>query len=148
MDYDIILPVVDNLDGYKDLIYVKSDSPTSCKNALELIAMYFQREFRYTHLQYAASDSNDDCIGVLFSKPASDLVVLESDYPNRIIGGACFRVSHEGNYKLDWIWFHPYERNQGNLKRNWKEFKEKFGKFVLTKPISASMKAFLEIHDC
>lgn len=147
MDYDITLPVADDEAGYQKLIYVKPDSKISCKNALELIATYFQREFRYSHLQYATTDSNDDCIGVLFSKAAYDLVNSEFHYPNRIIGGACFRGIH-GNYKLDWIWFHPYERNQGYLKSHWKEFKAKFGEFELSKPISAPMKAFLEKHNC
>lgn len=146
MNYKISLPVLENLEGYKSIIYVDNSSEISSKDSLELMATYFKKEFKYDHLQYCKDDDNSNCTGVLFAEKASDLVISQNHFPNRIIGGACFRLSKSGVYTLDWVWLHPFSRNRKKLRETWKEFKIKFGEFLCTKPLSAQMAKFLEKH--
>ena len=85
-------------------------------------------------------------MGVLFSEKAMELITNETPYPNRVIGGACFRQKKSNEYFLDWVWFHPFARNRKNLKNNWNEFKDKFGKFAVTEPLSSHMEDFIKKH--
>ncbi len=124
-------------------MYVDASSSLTEKKALEMMALYFKREFRYDHSQYEASDPGDDCLGFLVLERAKDLVKDTGHHPNRAIGGGCFRKGMGDKWKLDWIWLHPFARNRGNLKKIWPGFKTKFDDFALQEPLSAQMKAFL-----
>lgn len=146
MNYDIKLPVLEDLDGYEEILYIEQSSNKNQKQALELIAYYFKREFNYDNLQYCAKDLNDDCVGILFVERATDLVKHDEHYPNRVIGGACFRKEND-NYFLDWIWLHPFARNRKKLSGYWPGFKSKFRNFEVTPPLSAHMSAFIEKHE-
>lgn len=143
MDYKIVLPIIEHSEGYKNILHVKSSSCESQKDALETMASYFKKEFRYDHLQYCKSEHSDDCFGVLFCETAMDLVKDTDHFPSRVIGGACFRKKSIDDYFLDWIWFHPFARNRGQLHKTWPIFIDKFGEFGLTKPLSAHMEKFL-----
>lgn len=144
MKYDIASLVLDDIGGYKELTYITPTSPKNQREALEVMAGYFKREMRYDHLQYEAAAHDDHCTGALICDPASDLVTNESHFPNYVIGGACFRRRLAGGYALDWIWLHPFARNRRKLSRLWPRFKDKFGEFQLTEPLSPHMKSFLE----
>lgn len=144
MNYNIELPILDSLEGYKHLLYVEPTSDYALKNALETIACYFRQEFRYDHLQYDKSEHPSDCIGVLFCERAMDLVKDDDHYPNRVIGAACFHKGETQPYFLDWIWFHPFARNRGRLSRDWQALQSKFNKFGFTEPLSPHMAAFLK----
>ncbi|WP_166109307.1 hypothetical protein [Pseudoalteromonas sp. Z9A5] len=146
MDYKITTPVLDNIGGYKDLVYVKPDSQENQKDALEQMATYFKREFKFDTLQYCKEEHQEKCTGVIFTERAMDLVETETHYPHKIIGGACFWEQESGDYTLDWIWIHPFARNRKKLKEYWPILKEEFGEFTLSPPISAQMSAFLEKH--
>ncbi len=146
MDYEINLPILDNVGGYKSLIYIETSSGLSAKESLEKMALYFKREFRYDYLQYDALEDNDDCVGVLFTERAFDLVQSDDHYPNRVIGGACFHEKKESEYELDWVWLHPFARNRKHLKNNWLNFKKRFGEFTVTEPLSAHMASFVKRH--
>jgi hypothetical protein len=146
LNYRIKPPVLDDIGGYKEIVYIKTTSSTKQKEALELMAKYFKQEFRYDHLQYNKNDDNSDCTGVLFTKRALDLVNNEDHFPNRIIGGACFRQKYSSEYCLDWIWLHSFARNRGILKNNWQIFKDKFGIFSVTEPLSVHMAEFIKKH--
>ncbi|WP_306522150.1 hypothetical protein [Rheinheimera sp.] len=146
MNYEIKLPILSDLDGYKPLIYIKPSSPKKQKEALEKMAVYFRREFKYDYVQYSKENHGSDCTGIIFTETAMDLVKNENHFPNRVIGGACFRQKSTGEYFLDWVWFHPFARNRKILKRHWPELKQKFPNFTLTKPLSAHMEAFVKKH--
>lgn len=144
MNYEIVLPILDDLEGYKDILYIE---PSSCENqrdALETMALYFKREFGYDNLQYCKNEHTEDYFGILFCERAMDLVKDFDHYPNRVIGGACFRKMITGAYFLDWVWFHPFARNRKNLCEAWPKLRSKFGAFTLTKPLSAHMEKFLD----
>ena len=146
MDYEICLPIIDDLEGYKELIYITPSSEDNQKEALEKMASYFKRELHYDHLQYSKEDHNDNCIGILIAEKANDIVKNYDHRPNRIIGGACFGKKSSGEYFLDWVWFHPFARNRKKLSRIWPELRQKFGQFTVTKPLSAHMAKFLDKH--
>lgn len=146
MYYEISLPIIEDLEGYQDVVYLTPKSQKSHRDVLEVMATYFRREFTYDRLQYDSIEHDEDCVGILFCEKAMDLVKNMDHYPNRVIGGACFWKTRDGDYFLDWVWFHPFARNRGNLKKAWPIFKTKFGDFTLTKPLSAHMEKFLEKH--
>jgi hypothetical protein len=144
MKYDIASLVLDDLGGYRDLMYITPTSPNNQRESLELMAGHFKREMRFDHLQYEACAHDDNCVGALICDPATDLVIDESHFPNYVVGGACFRRASSGDYVLDWIWLHPFARNRRKLRRFWPRFKDQFGEFQLTGPLSPHMKSFLE----
>lgn len=146
MYYEISLPIIEDLDGYQNVVYLTPETQKSHRDALEVMAKYFRREFKYDGLQYDSVEHDKDCVGILFCETAMDLVKDIDHYPNRVIGGACFWKTSEGDYFLDWVWFHPFARNRRNLKKAWPSFKKKFGNFTLTKSLSAHMEKFLEKH--
>lgn len=145
MSYEINTPVIEN-DEHKDIFYIVPSSDDGLQSTLETLAEYFKKEFRYDHLQYCKYDDNSDCIGFLISERAMDLVEDIDHHPYRIVGGGCFRKAQSGDYVLDWVWFHPFSRNRGKLKKVWPQLKQKFGKFTVTEPLSPHMKSFLEKH--
>ncbi len=147
MKYEINSPVLEDIGGYEDAVYLVPTAPRNQREALEVIAEYFKRELRYDYLQYVASEHTSDCVGVLVLERAADLVADEDHYPNYVIGGACFRVKDTGENVMDWIWLHPFARNRGKLGELWPSFTQKFGNFELTPPLSAHMKYFLERHN-
>src|SRR5262249_29041872 len=79
-----------------------------------------------------------------------------SFYP--VIGACCFRYRHDVEplppgippdyYALQWIWFHPYERNRGHLSRALPYFQARFGRLIAEPPFSPAMNAFLHKHCC
>lgn len=143
MKYKIESPVIEN-EKHKDIFYVETSSSDELQSALELLAEHFKKEFRYDYLQYCKRDENKDCTGVLITERAMDLVKDIDHHPYRIIGGGCFREKSPNVYSLDWVWFHPFARNRSKLKNIWPQFKERFGNFKVTGPLSAQMKAFLD----
>ena len=145
MNYEIQLPVLEDLDGYKELLFLTPSSPRSHRESLESFARYFKSEFRYDSLQYCANEHTHECTGVLLCEPARDLVKDIDHHPNRVIGGACFRGSAD-HYNLDWVWLHPFARNRHKLSKIWPKFKDKFGSFSVTEPLSAHMASFVKKH--
>lgn len=146
MKYEIISPVIESNNDHKDIIYILPTSDDELQSVLETLAEYFKKEFRYNHLQYCKYDDNRDCIGFLITERAMDLVKELDHHPYRIIGGGCFRVKEANIYTLDWIWFHPFARNRGKLKKIWPKLKVKFGNFKITPPLSSHMISFLNKH--
>jgi hypothetical protein len=68
--------------------------------------------------------------------------------PYRIYGACYFKkiefTETEDCWALEWIWFHPFFRNRGNLKKYWNDLEEKFGGFIIKGPVSNDMVDFLE----
>jgi hypothetical protein len=146
MNYEINSPVIENNHKHKGILYVLPSSEDEFQSALEVYAEYFKKEFRYDQLQYCKTDDNRDCTGFLITKRAMDLTKDVNHNPYRIVGGGCFRNNRSGDFVLDWVWFHPFARNRGELKKHWPEFRKNFGNFTVTEPISSHMKSFLEKH--
>ncbi len=116
------------------------------RDALEVMATYFQQEFGYDGLQYCVNEHRLDCTGVLFVERARDQVKHIDHHLHRVIGGACFGEYDDKTFFLDWVWFHPFARNRGNLKKSWDDLRYRFGDFALTEPLSSHMKSFIEKH--
>lgn len=128
------------------LLYVDKHSETSHKESLALLARYFKKEMRFDWLQFDQDMFHrNDFTGFLLLKRAMDLVQHEDHYPSRVIGGGIF-VQFDSCFRLDWVWIHPFSRNRGILKQNWKGFQERFGQFEVAEPLSVQMSAFLGKH--
>ncbi len=144
MNYQIDLPVSEDFQNHDGVLFIEPTSAEVHKDALELLAEYFKKEFKYDYLQYENDGNDKYCVGVLFVEKEWDLVEHIHHHPHRVIGGACFRMLENEAYILDWVWFHPFARNRKNLRKHWASFKSKFGEFQVTPPLSAQMAKFLE----
>ena len=66
-----------------------------------------------------------------------------------IIGSVAFRyqdgseISDDGYWYLDWVWVAPRHRRNGALTKRWRYYKDRFGEFYVSHPISEEMKKFL-----
>lgn len=121
---------------FQDASLVKSDSPMKDKKCVYKMACFFRREFNYDMVQFCEYDK-DNYEAYLFQ---------DYNNPDEVYGACCFR---ERNYKdsgkmwaLQWIWFHPYFRSKGNLKRHWPFFLERYGNFHVEGPLSVNMFEF------
>lgn len=122
--------------NFEDAYMVKNDSPMKDKKCVYKLACYFRREFNYDNVQFSEKD-DDNYEAYLFQNHRSE---------DEVYGGCCFR---NRNYKdagkmwaLQWIWFHPYFRDNGNLKKHWPFFKERYGNFNVEGPLSKTMYEF------
>lgn len=110
------------------------------RRAVERCAIYFRREFRYDFVQYSADE---------LGHPKDRAFLWEA---RSVVVGACsFRwvewEDADASYTMDWVWFHPYERRQGNLSSAWLYFRRRFGRFHVEQPLSDAMEAFLARVD-
>lgn len=99
-------------------------------------AFAFKREFRYDFSQWARKPLDDpEPEGFLFS-----------DEDGRVIGAAAFRPQSDADrlWRLDWVWIAPDYRRQGHLSRQWSSFRQRYGDFDMTPPVSDAMQAFLK----
>lgn len=126
-----------------------SHKPLKYRKAAEKIAKFFRREFEYDCLQYTANeqdywrrDYTKDKV-FIWTTPTN-----YEEYKNTVIGAAVFRWREwkdaPAGYALAWVWFHPYERNKGHLKKAWPHFKKLFGDFHVEGPLSQAMVGFLK----
>jgi len=109
--------------------------------ALEKIARFFRREFRYDLTQYRAGDplnSPETTQGFVWRDIASD---------GRDVAwaGCCFRKRDHG-WALQWIWMHPYERHKGHFLKALPYFVKLFGNFDVEGPYSHSMRECIKKH--
>jgi hypothetical protein len=146
-DYTIELPIIKESVGHKGLLSITKSSPREHREALELTALFFKREFNYTHLQFCANEHIDQHVeyhGFAFTESAlSAIEEGDSETPTRILGGGCFRkrkFSDGESWILDWVWVHPYARNSGLFTKHIGYFKETFGEFFPEHPISKAMR--------
>src|SRR5262249_3080220 len=106
------------------IVTIKSWQPL--RRAVEQLARYFRREFSYDFCQYNAQECDPLHRAYLWcSHCDTQYRSGTSFYP--VIGACCFRYRHDVEplppgippdyYALQWIWFHPYERNRGHLSR-------------------------------
>lgn len=121
---------------------VTGDSKAVLKRAVLHCAAYFRREFHYDFVQYGMEDEGDGNQAFLW---------CSDDYDRRGIGACCFRwreyTNHPHGWALQWIWFHPYFRRHGHLRKAWPYFRQAFGDFAVEGPISPAMEAFLAAVD-
>lgn len=136
------------------LLWIQSDTTRKLKVALESIARCFKNEMDFDNLQYSADE--------IYEEPYTGFVLIQQnladtrDYdfgsgkpniqPHYVIGGGCFRNERDIGMKLDFVWLHPYARHRRIMVAAWKKMKNRFGEFDLTKPLSLSMKHFLEMN--
>ncbi|MBY0425574.1 MAG: hypothetical protein K2Q22_08065 [Cytophagales bacterium] len=132
---------------FDGLIEVSVESPKSHKIAVEKIAHYFKREFRFDFLQYS-SDEVDDVISFLFIDIDYKDQTNQNKWRLQTIGAVCFRLKFPSEFNqkiwvLDWIWLHPYDRNKGILSKYWDKFIYRFGPFWISHPLSKSMSSYI-----
>lgn len=116
---------------------VTSQSPVWKHKEMYTRASAFRREFHYDFVQWHSKNGDSDPFVNGF---------LLTDTSGAIVGACSFRKKSDSqplSWKLDWIWICPKERRKGYLAARWKLFRERFGDFGLSHPVSDEMKAFL-----
>jgi hypothetical protein len=146
LDTDIILPR--RLQPFP--AWIISTSPIAERRAVEKLATYFQRELGYDFTQYAAVENDKKC--VVYTWDEQCFIRGKGEMGYQMFGAACFRFgkrigpNFEGWF-LQWVWLHPYFRNQGYLSRAWSGFLERFDRnFIPEWPYSAPIKSLLRKH--
>jgi hypothetical protein len=140
------IPIPRSVMHKEDMPYglcaVPFNEKISIRRAVQYFAIMFKREFEYDILQYSIQREkpNDDDI----TKP---FLFGHYDGEGKILtfGGCCFR--HRVNYYKDvhdhwglqWVWIHPFMRNKGFLGGVWPYFEDKFGDFMIERPVSKAM---------
>lgn len=144
--YTIELPIIRESVSHSGLLDITKSSPVEYRDALEKLALYFKREFKYDSIQFTANEhfqGHSEYKGFAFTKPAPGSMKKEyPEIPTRFIGGDCFRKDGSNDHEywcLDWVWIHPYERNKGLFSTHIEYFKEKFGDFIPEGPLSKAM---------
>src|SRR5205807_1009528 len=120
------------------LLLVSRNSPIVLRKEVQRFASYFRSEFGYDIVQYSATEKTT----------YSAYLIANPDYwhPRTWVGACCFRERSSGN-ALQWIWMHPFWRNQGILRANWPTLKKYHGDFVVEGPLSPAMENFLLNYD-
>ena len=149
-EYCICPPKLTTIKG-NGITRVTFDSPWSHRLAVEKMARYFKRELRYDFVQFSAklSPENKKYIpyeAYLFHEDQYNLR-YEDRKTEIVCGGACCFYQQENNWSLNWVWFHPYFRRRGMLKKAWLQFKNEYGQFDIEEPISNQMSSFLSHVD-
>ena len=102
-------------------------------------AFAFKREMHFDFVQWSKSDPD-------FAK-GKVVGFLLTNENKAIVGAICFRERKYKNeevfWELDWAWIAPKFRRSGILRSRWPYFRERFGDFYVSHPISKSMKNFL-----
>jgi hypothetical protein len=150
--YTIRLPVSVKLHG-TERVKILATSPLQQRRWVELLARYFKNEMGFDFLQFEAAERESDSwyvpyVAWLFHEIAYDKIEEDKDTPKRAYGACCFRwrewENHSPCWALDWLWLHPYFRGRGYLKKHWTILKQEHRPFMVSKPVSTSMKRFLE----
>lgn len=147
--FTIEMPII-RMNHDSALVIVTSKSPKKHRVAVEQIARYFQREMHYDFVQY--SSRSDDAIAYVFTDNHTINITDNDKWDLQSIGAACFReLLYEGyDYPvmtLDWIWIHPYERNQNIVSDFFNRFIDDLGYFFISQPISSGMLKLLDKLD-
>src|SRR2546422_349666 len=121
------------------LLEVVRESEMLLRKEVERFAYYFRREFDYDTVQFEKTDKTP-YIAYLFANE-------EYHHPRVWFGACCFRTRNYGDLErpiqaLQWIWMHPFQRNQGALKGWWPTFRANHGDFIVEPPLSPAMKQF------
>ena len=122
-----------------ELVY--NNSPRWKHNEMLDRAFAFKRETGFDFVQWAHADyawKEENVFGFLMT--------IED---GTIIGSVAFRYRNSGGindagfWYLDWVWIAPRHRRTGALMKRWGYFKDRFGEFYVSHPISEAMKKFL-----
>ncbi len=146
-NYDIPLPVSSEYASPDNIIRVDERSSSELHEEVYKFARYFKEELNYDSVPFCKSGSLDELYNaLLFTEKALDKYISEP-MPYRIYGACLFTKSESENgtyWILEWIWFHPFFRNRGNLKENWDVLEKSFGDIFISEPISPDMNHFLK----
>lgn len=154
MDYSLDLPVSIKYYSHDNMLEV---TPALYDETYR-VAKYLKDEFNYDSVPFDRMGKLDQTYkALLFTEQAHDKVEqVDEPTPSRIYGACLFsELPIKGDmtyWKLEWIWFHPFFRHRGNLKKHWNDLETRFGDFLIGKPISNDMTCFLEkigsTHRC
>jgi hypothetical protein len=127
----------------KELTRVVFTSPVAHRRIIERFGYYFKREFQYDFPPFETDVIRRYQAWIFASK--------ERDPDWRPFGACEFVPNNPTNaqyWVLAWIWFHPYFRGNGYLKRAWPIFVADLGGPIeVSQPISRAMLGFLRVVD-
>jgi hypothetical protein len=114
-------------------------SPRAAHQVVERYARYFRREFGYDFVQYDANEPYR-----LAETQAWLWTTVDMLRRCPVLGACCVRSRTYSNcpesfWALQWVWLHPYARNQGLFTHAFPVFLERYGAINLEPPLSAAM---------
>lgn len=112
-------------------------SPAWRHEEMDERARIFRREMHYSFVGWGVRQERDrHAQGYLFADP-----------DGAIVGACAFRWREyrdaEPGWALQWIWVCPTARRTGVVTARWADFRARFGDFVIERPISEAMQAFV-----
>jgi hypothetical protein len=126
-----------------ELYPITPSAPLRARDATEVIAYYFRREFGYDFPGYGADETQDNRDRIF-------LLVEGEEYWNEeryAVGAIVFRWRKYSNAPerlvLAWTWIHPFLRQTGIFTTYWNIFRELYGDFYVEPPYSPAMRSFL-----
>lgn len=145
-EYCICPPKLTTLESGDTPTIVTKASPWTHRKAVEKLARYFRREFKYDFVpfraEYGQSADDPHYEAYLFHETRYNLLYEDRDTEVVCGGAACFFRTVE-TWSLNWVWFHPYFRGRGLLWKSWGSFRSRYGDFQIEEPLSPAMKSFL-----
>ncbi len=105
------------------------------RNLVSRFGRYLSREMHYDFPIAMPTGADDRAF-----------VWVGNEYDMDAIGACAFQFI-AGAPTLTWVWFHPFERNQGHLTRAWRYFRGRYAGFEIEHPLSEAMAGFLRRHD-
>jgi len=155
--YSLELPVFQELATTSSPMLVTVDSPEWARNAAEQLGYYFKRELGFDFAPMEASERRGHSGFApyeiyLFHETAYDL--LEEDGPvfSRVFGAcglrhATFENETKPRWEMQWVWLHPFFRHRGHLAKVWPFLRQRYGDFLIQRPLSPGMETFIAKHD-
>jgi len=151
---DIVVPVLSRslylgeyvtssieVDQEIELYLLTKKSRLIVREAVEVIAHYFRREFEYDFAGYHAREQTRLRDWIF-------LLVDEHWGESYAVGAVVFRwreyTDAPAQLVLSWVWIHPFLRRKGILTAYWERFRKLYGNFPVEGPLSKAMEAFLE----
>jgi len=147
-NYKMDLSISEKFTSYNNIMQIDKQSDINLHKEVYKIAEYFKEELNYDSVPFSPiGQLSKEYKVLLFTEEALDKYKTDP-MPYRIYGSCLFSkmkfTKDDDTWALEWIWFHPFFRNRGKLKKNWTELEKDFGNFVIKTPVSNDMKAFLE----
>ncbi|WP_126247822.1 GNAT family N-acetyltransferase [Chitinophaga rhizosphaerae] len=123
---------------------VTSASPMWKHEQMHLRAVAFRREMHFDFPQWVSPENK----AAVAKTKAHGYLFTNNE---QVIVGACSfqpgaRLAEPDRWALDWVWIAPVYRGKGILDDRWDKFKQQYGNFWVSHPVSEAMQSFLNRH--
>jgi hypothetical protein len=119
-----------------DTVLLPATTPQR-RDIVDQIGHQFGRELGFDFAPFDPNDPHSHAALVISTK-------FIATFP--IAAGAAGLERDSNQWRLQWIWLHPYVRGTGLFHHAWRELEHLYGQFHLEGPYSPAMNAFIHRH--